>query len=229
MKPGYERYTVSVQADRIEEGVEQNRFYVVVLLSKTKEREVLPLIFSCQQFKEEVVRGSTQTLVKGRGPRYSINIKKIFEDGKKSPAIIISKVFDVKLMGSLNDAKLIPTTGKELIIVARVNSVLHFRIFGLNGERIVDADEQQLTEQVEQIKGLKERLKTLWPPHKLTQREKDRVTKAVGSIVGHTLTSFKVDVTRRIDAYGEFNLDRNSSSMSLSSSLGEGSNGCIDC
>ncbi|MBV8487894.1 MAG: hypothetical protein JO161_06410 [Planctomycetaceae bacterium] len=70
--------------------------------------------------------------------------------------------------------------------MAEVNNVLHFRIFDGNGKRVVDTDEQRLTEQARQIKDLRKQLASLWPPHELTRSDKDRVTTAVTSIVGHT-------------------------------------------
>ena len=76
-------------------------------------------------------------------------------------------------MYSLNDVSAIPTEGKDLIIVAEVNNVLHFRIFDGNGKRVVDTDEQRLTEQARQIKDLRKQLASLWPPHELTRSDKD--------------------------------------------------------
>ena len=70
--------------------------------------------------------------------------------------------------------------------MAAVNNVLHFRIFDDDGKRVVDTDEQRLTGQARQIENLRERLKSLWPPHELTRSNKHRVTTAVTSIVGYT-------------------------------------------
>ena len=94
--------------------------------------------------------------------------------------------FDLRLMSSLNDASAIPTEGKGLIIVAAVNNVLHFRIFDGNGKRVVDINEKKLTGQARQIEDLKKQLKSLWPPHELTDSEKVQVITAVRSIVSHT-------------------------------------------
>jgi hypothetical protein len=93
---------------------------------------------------------------------------------------------DLRLMSSLNDVCGIPTEGKNLIIVAAVNSVLHFRIFDGDGKVVVDTDEKRLTEQARQIEDLRKQLESLWPPHVLTRSDKGRVITAVTSIVGHT-------------------------------------------
>ena len=99
--------------------------------------------------------------------------------------------FDLRLMSSVNDVNVIPTEGKNLIIVAAVNNVLHFRIFDGDGKEVVDTDENRLKEEKpqigQQIEELRKRLESLWPPHQLTSDDKVRVITAVTSIVGHTL------------------------------------------
>ena len=94
--------------------------------------------------------------------------------------------FDLRLMSSLNDIGGIPTEGKNLVIVAAVNNVLHFRFFDSNGKVAVDTDETRLTEQGQQIEDFRRRFERLRPPHKLTRRDKGRVVSAVTSIVGYT-------------------------------------------
>ena len=98
--------------------------------------------------------------------------------------------FDLRLMSSVNDVNVIPTEGKNLIIVAAVNNVLHFRIFDGDGKEVVDTDENRLKEEKpqigQQIEELRKRLENLWPPHQLTSDDKVRVITAVTSIVRHT-------------------------------------------
>ncbi|MBV8347536.1 MAG: protein kinase, partial [Mycolicibacterium sp.] len=91
--------------------------------------------------------------------------------------------FDLRLMSSLNDVTGIPTEGKNLIIVAVVDNVLHFRIFDGAGKVVVDTDETRLTEQARQIEDLRRQLESLWPPHELARSDKGRVITAVTSIV----------------------------------------------
>ena len=57
------------------------------------------------------------------------------------------------MMSSLNDVSPIPTEGKDLIIVAEVNNVLHFRIFYGNGKPDVDTDERRLAERSRKSKS----------------------------------------------------------------------------
>ena len=94
--------------------------------------------------------------------------------------------FDLRLMFSLNDVSGIPTEGKNLIIVAAVNHVLHFRIFGGDGKVVVDTDETRLPEQARQIEDLRKQLESLWPLHEITRSDTGWVVTAVTSIVGHT-------------------------------------------
>src|SRR5271166_2065410 len=93
--------------------------------------------------------------------------------------------FDLRLMYAVNDVSSIPTEGKNLVIVADVKGVLHFRTFDADGGVVVDTDETSLTTQAGSIADLKRQLESLWSPHELTSSEKDRVIAAVTSIVGH--------------------------------------------
>jgi len=88
-------------------------------------------------------------------------------------------------MSSLPDVGGIPTEGKNLVVVAALGKVLHFRIFDGEGRVIVDNNEQRLTNQAEPIKDLRNRLQSLWPPHELTRSEKNSLVPAVISTVGH--------------------------------------------
>jgi hypothetical protein len=106
--------------------------------------------------------------------------------------------FDLRLMSLLNDVSRIPTSGKNLIIVAAVNNVLHFRFFDGDGKVVVDTDEKSLSEQAWQIKELREQLKSLWPPHELTWSDKERVITAVTSIVGHTHFPHSSSIFQRV-------------------------------
>ncbi|MGO9920654.1 MAG: efflux RND transporter permease subunit [Isosphaeraceae bacterium] len=91
---------------------------------------------------------------------------------------------DVRLMSSLKDKSEIPTEGKDLIIVADVDHVLHFRTFDIDGKLVVDTDEKRLTGYAWQIEDLRSQLAGLWPPHELIGSEKIRLSPAVTSIVG---------------------------------------------
>lgn len=74
---------------------------------------------------------------------------------------------------------------QNLIIVAAVKNVLHFRIFDAIGTPVVETEEKRLTEQAGQIADLRQQLESLWPPHEMTTSDKRRVIRAVASIVNH--------------------------------------------
>jgi multidrug efflux pump subunit AcrB len=107
-----------------------------------------------------------------------------------------AKGYDVQLASLPGDRSDMPTEGKNLIFVARRDHVLHFRIFDGYGRKVVDTNEKRLAGQARQIQDLRKQLESLWPPRELAQRDKDRVTEAVKSIVG---TSFP----REPSLYGE--------------------------
>jgi hypothetical protein len=92
--------------------------------------------------------------------------------------------YELRLMSSLNDVGGIPAKGDKLFIVADVRGVLHFRFFDGEGRMVVDTDEQRLSGRARQVEELRKQLEGLWPPHKLTQSETDRVIGAVISVVG---------------------------------------------
>jgi hypothetical protein len=92
---------------------------------------------------------------------------------------------DLRLISPIKSVDEIPRGGKDLVIVADVDHVLHFRMLGGDGAAIVNTDEKKLPGQARQIEGLRTQLMGLWPPHELTESDKARVTSAVTSIVGH--------------------------------------------
>jgi hypothetical protein len=100
----------------------------------------------------------------------------------------------IRLMSSLKDVGDIPKEGRNVIILASVDQVLHFRIFDGEGKIVADTDEprlveQRLPEKARRIEDLKKQLKDLWPPHELTKDEKDLVITSVISII-NTSTDF---------------------------------------
>ncbi len=107
--------------------------------------------------------------------------------------------YDLRLMSSVNDARDIPSEGKNLIVVAAVNQLLHFRIFDREGKIAADTDETRLTERVGLIEGLRTQLASLWPRPKLTASEKGKVIDAVASIVGHTRFEGRTGKPMKVD------------------------------
>ncbi|MFI5460917.1 MAG: Mov34/MPN/PAD-1 family protein [Isosphaerales bacterium] len=103
---------------------------------------------------------------------------------------------ELRLMSSVKDVSDIPTGGKDLIIVAALDRVLHFRVFDGYGKVVVDTDETTLTQQARQIEDLRMLLVGLWPPNELAGSEKSRVITAVTSIVGHSRSETRYDADR---------------------------------
>ncbi len=125
----------------------------------------------------------TWDLARGAGGESTLTIH-------ASPAPVSARIwtartgYDVRLMPSVKEAGEIPTTGKDLIIVAAVDNVLHFRVFDGDGKVAVDTDERKLTKQSRQIDELRTRLVNLGPARELTESEKGQITAAVTSIAG---------------------------------------------
>src|SRR5262249_23063597 len=91
---------------------------------------------------------------------------------------------DLRLLSSVNDARDLPAAGRELVIVARVQNVLHFRIFDSDGKRVVNTDEKQLLDKAPQIAELKSRLSDLWNAPRISPIDKDRILSALTPIFG---------------------------------------------
>ena len=108
----------------------------------------------------------------------------ILEDGVKR----LSE-HDLRLLSAAKEVGDIPTTGNDLIIVAAVDNVLHFRMFDSDGNKVVDTNEKRLTEQARQLEDLRKQLAGLWSRRELSGSDKDRVITAVTSVVGRTLAS----------------------------------------
>ena len=111
-----------------------------------------------------------------------------------------SRADDLRLMSSVKAVSDIPIEGKNLTIVADLNDVLLFRIFDGDGKLAVDKDEEGLTQKTLQIEDLRKKLVGLWPPHELTEDEKNRVIAAVTSIVGHTRSQGKETIREAMNA-----------------------------
>jgi multidrug efflux pump subunit AcrA (membrane-fusion protein) len=91
---------------------------------------------------------------------------------------------DLRLMPSVKDVRELPTSGKDLVVLARLGDVLHFRIFDSSGKRPVDADERHLTDKAHQIDKLKSVLKDMWADPRIFPLDKEKVAVALAAIFG---------------------------------------------
>jgi multidrug efflux pump subunit AcrB len=104
------------------------------------------------------------------------------------------EAYDLQLLHSVDDAGEIATSGKRLMVVAVIDRVIHIRIFDGEGKQIVDTNERRLSEKTRDIEELRDQLRRLWPPRKLSENEKHRVMHTVNSIVDHPLIEGVSDV-----------------------------------
>ena len=81
----------------------------------------------------------------------------------------------------------LPPAEPNLMVVAAVGPVLHFRVFDAEGRRVVDTDEARLPLQAERIGALKARLEGLWYRWEasLSRLETGRIVNDVASITGY--------------------------------------------
>jgi len=137
-------------------------------------------------------------------------LKKVHAISWKSKVTITSSGksgYDVRLIGPIASEDDLPVQGNNLIVVARVlfEFQLHFRIFDPGGKLVEATNEKILSEKFKfpfskdaEIKALDERLRFLWPPHELTQHEKESIVAAVTSIVGRKADSNSTAFDRHV-------------------------------
>jgi hypothetical protein len=93
--------------------------------------------------------------------------------------------YDLRLMPALIGELDIPTEGKALVIVAKVQGNLHFRIFDAVGQRVVDTDAFQVPNKASEIAELNILLDGMWDRSPILVGDRDKIIDAVTSIVGH--------------------------------------------
>ncbi len=88
----------------------------------------------------------------------------------------------IQLLPSLADSEGIPTSGKDLIVIAQVGDSLRLRVFDRVGKVVLDAPEAELTEQSTKMADLKTLLKDSWPPREPPADETSSIIKTVAAI-----------------------------------------------
>jgi hypothetical protein len=95
-----------------------------------------------------------------------------------------------------------PSAGKELIVAAIVNHVLHLRIFDGDGKKVVDTDEWLLNAQSrvmpQNVRILKQRLGDLKSPYMPIGISKDTIIPAIIEFVGYQPPNEKGDVVQAL-------------------------------
>lgn len=92
---------------------------------------------------------------------------------------------DLRLIPTVASIESLPKEGKNLVVVARANETLYFRIFDEAGKRVADTSNAKLTSKVGAVKELRAQLTTLWTPHELSKGESQRVLDSVLSLVDY--------------------------------------------
>jgi type VI secretion system ImpB/VipA family protein len=96
---------------------------------------------------------------------------------------------DLQLMSAVKDVNGLPASGTDLVVVANVGQVLHFRVFAGDGSIIVDADERKFAGERRKLDDLKTRLSNLWALDEIPAGEKGQIIFLVTSIVGIALAT----------------------------------------
>ena len=115
------------------------------------------------------------------------------------PWASISTGFDLNLM-SVENVKDLPQTGKEVVVIGNINTLLHFRIFDGGGETILDKGEMEFSEGQNEIDQLKKDLGDLWNQPELLAEHKADILKTTASISGLALSTNFQTTTEQTNA-----------------------------
>jgi hypothetical protein len=99
----------------------------------------------------------------------------------------------LQLMPSVKDVKEMPRRGANLIVVASLEDVLHFRVFDESGILVVDNDEKSVKLKTPHIDELRKHLADFRTTQDLADTEKDRVATIVMSILEDRAPKFGED------------------------------------
>ncbi|MCB1127266.1 MAG: hypothetical protein KDM81_12265, partial [Verrucomicrobiae bacterium] len=93
--------------------------------------------------------------------------------------------FDLLLM-TVDDLAAVPDSGNRLAVIVRnrADDTLHFRVFDLMGQAVVDNPESDFPDKPGEIAGLKSLLSPLWGQETPTPDQQKAVIDAVDSVVG---------------------------------------------
>ena len=91
--------------------------------------------------------------------------------------------YDLRLMvaSSVDD---LPLEDEGLMVIAQIDSELHFRVFDAAGQQLMDAHESELGDQTSALNDLRNRLNSLWATTNLATSDKRSIVASAGEILG---------------------------------------------
>jgi multidrug efflux pump subunit AcrA (membrane-fusion protein) len=128
------------------------------------------------------------------------DIVRVFVDVPESDANYVHGC-DLRLMPSLMDVRELPTTGRDLVVVARRQDKLRFRIFDSSGRRVVDVAESQLGDKGHQLAELKTLLADRWDDDRISPLHKDKIVGVLTTIFGPDRVPVGTKATVLVKAY----------------------------
>jgi multidrug efflux pump len=104
----------------------------------------------------------------------------------KSASLPSFKGADLSVVTWTRKPEQIPSVGKNKVVLALVDKVLHLRAFDSDGKMVVDTDERKLKDEGRPIDEFKKRNKGWWSARDLTDSEKIQAIDAITMVVGKT-------------------------------------------
>jgi Heparan-alpha-glucosaminide N-acetyltransferase, catalytic len=102
----------------------------------------------------------------------------------------IARASEVQWLPSINATSELPKKGKNLVVVASVDGVLHFRAFDAVGNVVEDFEEKRYSGESRRIEGLRKKLESMSSRQELTNSEQQEILDAILWIVDHNLAKF---------------------------------------
>lgn len=102
------------------------------------------------------------------------------------------KEFDLDLI-SVENVDELPQAGNTIVTIARINTLLHFRVFRYDGEIIFDKGEKDLSEVQNEIDQLKTDYGDLWDRPKITGENEAAILASTTSITKLTRPNWKLE------------------------------------
>jgi hypothetical protein len=107
------------------------------------------------------------------------------QDWSRKLRFRVPDVRQLRRFSSLETPADLPRLGKDLVVVARIKQVLHFRVFDGEGQMVVDTNETRLKDRQREVQELRKQLDGSWASQQLKADETNRLIDAVTSVVGH--------------------------------------------
>lgn len=91
--------------------------------------------------------------------------------------------YEVRLLGGPHDRRSLPANLRSSVLVIAENTSVAFQVFDIHGNLMASGDERSLASKFGELEDFKAGIRNLWPPHLLSDAERDYVRNRVASLM----------------------------------------------